>query len=70
VVRTSYLDMHATGRVALRARRLREAAGTLTGIAAGQAEDTARDVLADLATAFGADNSLPWAEAAARLAQR
>jgi len=70
VVRTSYLDMHAAERVALRARQLREAAGTLTGVAAGQAEDTARDVLADLAAVFGGDNSLPWAEAAARLAQR
>src|ERR1700756_5189584 len=58
VVRTSYLDMHATERVAVRARQLREAAGTLSGVAIGQAEDTTRDVLADLAAVFGGDNSL------------
>ena len=34
VVRTFYLDMHAAERVAIRARALREAAGTLTGHAA------------------------------------
>ena len=35
VVRTFYLDMHAAERVAIRARALREAAGTLTGHALG-----------------------------------
>jgi DNA segregation ATPase FtsK/SpoIIIE, S-DNA-T family len=70
VVRTAYLDMPATERVAIRARQLREQAGTLSGAAIGHADDTARDVLADLAAVFGGDNSLPWAEAAARLAQR
>ncbi len=70
VVRCSYLDMHAAERVAVRARQLREAAGTLSGAALGMAEDAARDVLADLAAVFGGDNSLPWAEAAVRLAQR
>ena len=34
VVRTFYLDMHAAERIAIRARALREAAGTLTGHAA------------------------------------
>ena len=50
VVRTYYLNMHATERVAKRARALREAAGTLSGVALGE-DDSApqRDVLADVA---------------------
>jgi S-DNA-T family DNA segregation ATPase FtsK/SpoIIIE len=71
VVRTYYLDMPATERVATRARQLREAAGTLSGVALGLDDNqAARDVLADLAAVFGADAGLHWAEAAARLAQR
>jgi len=71
VVRAFYLNMPATERVATRARQLREAAGTLSGVALGLAEDEARrDVLADLAAVFGADAGLQWAEAAARLAGR
>jgi hypothetical protein len=50
VVRTFYLDLPATERVATRARQLRQAAGTLTGVAAGVDEaEAARDVQADLA---------------------
>jgi DNA segregation ATPase FtsK/SpoIIIE, S-DNA-T family len=70
VVRTAYLDMHATERVAARARSLREAAGTLSGAALGGEDDSPRDVLADLAAVFGRDRSLHWPEAAARLASR
>ena len=70
VVRTSYLDMNAAERVAIRARQLRESAGTLSGAALGLADAVARNVLADLAAVFGGDTSLPWAEAAARLGQR
>ena len=71
VVRTFYLDMPATERVATRARQLREAAGTLSGVALGLDEaEAARDVLADLAAVFGADAGLQWGDAAARLAQR
>jgi S-DNA-T family DNA segregation ATPase FtsK/SpoIIIE len=67
VVRTDYLNAPATERVAVRARGLREAAGTLSGVALGLDDaEAARDVLADLAAVFG----LQWAEAAARLAQR
>ena len=55
VVRCSYLDMHAAERVAVRARALREAAGTLSGAALGMADDAVRDVLADLTAVFGAD---------------
>jgi S-DNA-T family DNA segregation ATPase FtsK/SpoIIIE len=70
VVRTFDLDMHAAERVAVRARALREAAGTLTGHAAEQDEGTARDVLADMLAVFGTDAGLQWADAAARLASR
>jgi DNA segregation ATPase FtsK/SpoIIIE, S-DNA-T family len=69
VVRSFYLDLPATERVATRARALREAAGTLSGAALGEAE-APRDVLADLAAVFGTDAGLQWAEAAARLASR
>lgn len=71
VVRVHYLNLPATERVALRARGLREAAGTLSGVALGLAEEeAARDVLADLAAVFGADAGMHWGEAAARLAAR
>jgi DNA segregation ATPase FtsK/SpoIIIE, S-DNA-T family len=70
VVRSAYLDMHATERVAARARSLREAAGTLSSAALGGAEDAPRDVLADLAAVFGRSAGLQWPEAAARLGRR
>ena len=71
VVRTYYLDMPAAERVAIRARQLREAAGTLSGVALGLDDgQAARDVLADLLAVTGADAGLHWAEAAARLAAR
>jgi DNA segregation ATPase FtsK/SpoIIIE, S-DNA-T family len=71
VVRTFYLDLPATERIATRARQIREAAGTLSGVALGLDDNqAARDVLADLAAVFGADAGLHWAEAAARLGQR
>ncbi len=70
VVRTFYLDMHAAERTAIRARALREAAGTLTGHATEQGDEGARDVLADMLAVFGAAAGLQWADAAARLASR
>jgi DNA segregation ATPase FtsK/SpoIIIE, S-DNA-T family len=71
VVRTYYLDMPATERVAKRARALREAAGTLSGVALGEDDSTARrDVLADVVDVFGGDNGLHWPELAARLQAR
>ena len=70
VVKTFYLDMHATERVAVRARALREAAGTLTGHAADLSGETVRDVLADVLAVFASDSGLQWDEAAARLASR
>jgi DNA segregation ATPase FtsK/SpoIIIE, S-DNA-T family len=70
VVRTFYLDMHAAERVAIRARALREAAGTITGHAAEQDGDTPRDVLTDVLAIFGTDAGLQWGDVAARLASR
>lgn len=69
VTRVFYLNMAATERVAERARQIRERAGTLTGVALGQADEV-RDVLADLAAVFDGDAGLKWTEAAARLAGR
>ena len=71
VVRTYYLDMPATERVAKRARALREAAGTLSGVALGE-DDTApqRDVLADAAEALAGVSGMHWQALADRLAER
>ena len=70
VVRTFYLDMHAAERIAIRARALREAAGTLTGHALDGAGEGPRVVLADVLAVFGSDAGLQWADVAARLASR
>jgi DNA segregation ATPase FtsK/SpoIIIE, S-DNA-T family len=71
VVRTYYLNDADTERVAKRARAAREAAGTLTGVAAGEDGGTARrNVLADALEVFGADAGLQWGELAGRLAVR
>jgi DNA segregation ATPase FtsK/SpoIIIE, S-DNA-T family len=70
VVRTFYLNMADAERAAVRARALREAAGTVTGHAAGTEEDAARDVLADVLAVLGSDAGLQWADVAARLASR
>jgi S-DNA-T family DNA segregation ATPase FtsK/SpoIIIE len=71
VVRTFYLNLPDNERVAKRARALREAAGTLSGVALGE-DDAAprRDVLADVLEAFGGDNGLQWQALAERLAGR
>ena len=71
VVRTFYLNLPDTERVSKRARALREAAGTLSGVALGE-DDAAprRDVLADVLEAFGGDNGLQWPALAERLAGR
>jgi DNA segregation ATPase FtsK/SpoIIIE, S-DNA-T family len=71
VVRTYYLDLNATERVAARARVMREQAGVLTGYALGQDDaEPARDFLADVLSVFGADTNL-WTETiATRLAER
>jgi len=69
-VRTFYLNMADTERIAVRARALREAAGTLTGHAADQDGDETRDVLADVLAVFGTDPGLQWGDLSARLASR
>ncbi len=70
VVRTFYLNMADAERAAIRARALREAAGTITGHASGAGSEGARDVLADVLAVFGSDAGLQWADAAQRLASR
>ena len=71
VVRTFYVDTPATERVAKRARALREAAGTLSGVALGEDDRVPeRDVLADVLEVLGADSGLQWPAVAERLAQR
>jgi S-DNA-T family DNA segregation ATPase FtsK/SpoIIIE len=70
VVRTFYLNMADAERVAIRARSLREAAGTVTGHATGAEGEGPRDVLADVLAVFGSDAGLQWADAAQRLASR
>jgi hypothetical protein len=71
VVRAYYLNDADTERVARRARAIREAAGTLSGVALGEDDRREeRDVRADLAAVAGTDNGLHWAEAAGRLAER
>ena len=71
VVRTYYLNNADTDRAAKRARAVREAAGTLSGVALGE-DDTAaqRDVLADVLEVFGIAPALHWGELAERLAER
>jgi len=71
-VRTQLADAEDAEKILKAARMLRERAGTLSGMAAG--EDTAReirDVLVDVRGVFGATEAgLPWAVIAARLAER
>ncbi|MEV6630075.1 cell division protein FtsK [Actinoplanes sp. NPDC051470] len=71
-VRTYLADQEDAEKILIAARKLREAAGTLTGMAAG--EDIAResrDVLADVRSMFEAsERGLQWEDIAARLADR
>jgi len=68
IVRTVYLDAPNAERIALRARALREAAGTLSGHAIGEAEDRApavsliEDLQVVYATAERADRPGVWSE--------
>ncbi|GAA1981372.1 FtsK/SpoIIIE domain-containing protein [Nocardiopsis rhodophaea] len=64
VVRTAYLDQVATDQVAQRAHALRTAAGTLTGIAAGQdsAPVTQVDLLADICAVAPVSDGKVWSE--------
>jgi DNA segregation ATPase FtsK/SpoIIIE, S-DNA-T family len=66
IVRTFYVDGPAAERICQRARAAREAAGTLTGHAAGQATETPaarRDTLLDdILTVVPADEAKVWME--------
>ena len=69
IVRTYYLDLPATEKIAARARAMRSAAGVLSGYALGQ-DDTEqpRSFAADVLAVFGTDARLWSATIAARLA--
>ncbi len=71
IVRTYYLDLPATERIAARARAMRSAAGVLSGYALG-ADDTGqpRSFAADVLAVFGTDQRLWSATIASRLAER
>ena len=62
VVRTYLADQEDAEKILIAARALRERAGTLTGVAAGENVARAvRDVLSDVKTVFGADErGLQW----------
>jgi S-DNA-T family DNA segregation ATPase FtsK/SpoIIIE len=67
-VRTYYLDLNDTARVAARARAMREAAGVLSGYALGETPDQdGRSFAADVLTIFGDADKLHCATIAARL---
>lgn len=67
-VRTYLADGEDTVKILAAARRFREQAGTLSGMAAGEtAGSDPRDVLADVLQVFGADPGLQWQILAARL---
>lgn len=68
-VRTYLADGKDAERILLAARALRERAGTLSGMAAGDTvTQEARDVLGDVLAVFGGDPSLHWKTLAGRLA--
>ena len=65
IVKTYYLNLKATERIVERARAMRQQAGTLSGYALGEDDDTeSRSFLADVLTVFGTDRNL-WCETVA-----
>ena len=72
IVKTFYLDLNATEKIAVRARALREAAGTLSGYALGVEDDgPARSFPADVLSVFAAAEARLYTETiAARLRER
>ncbi|MEV7971491.1 hypothetical protein AB0O34_36705, partial [Sphaerisporangium sp. NPDC088356] len=63
IVRGYYVDNPAAGRIADRARAMREAAGTLSGYAAGEVDKTqppTYDLLADILTVVPATEEKVW----------
>lgn len=71
-VRFHLADAEDAEKILLTARKLRERAGTLSGMAAGQAAvREVRDVLADALSVYqSGETGLPWAFIATRLAER
>jgi len=71
IVRTSYLDLLATGRIAARAKVMRQQAGVLSGYALGEDDETSpRRFAVDVLSVFGADDKLWCSTIAERLAAR
>jgi S-DNA-T family DNA segregation ATPase FtsK/SpoIIIE len=74
IVRTDYIDSPTAEAIITRARVAREAAGTITGHAAGEHPDQdgpARSVLADVAAVFAPGEDRLWSDViAARLAEQ
>lgn len=72
IVRTYYLDLRDTERVAVRARNIRQRAGVLTGYALGEDVDERpeRDVLADVLAVLGDRPAAHWTWLADALALR
>ena len=70
-VRTYLADGQDAEKILTAARALRERAGTLSGMAAGEdAGRQARDVIGDVLAVFAGEPGLHWAVLAERLAQR
>ena len=69
-VRTYLADGRDAEKILLAGRALRQRAGTLSGMAAGQDDPESRDVLADVLAVFESDPGLHWAVLAERLAKR
>jgi S-DNA-T family DNA segregation ATPase FtsK/SpoIIIE len=70
-VRTYLADADDAEKILTAARRFRQQAGTLSGMAAGDSGDDARDVLADVLAVFApGEAGLHWPVLAARLARR
>ena len=68
VLRTNKLDLPDTGRIATRARVMRQRAGVLSGYALGEhVPPEARSFLADVLTVFGGDRNLWCSTIADRL---
>jgi S-DNA-T family DNA segregation ATPase FtsK/SpoIIIE len=70
-VRTYLAGADDAEKILIAARKFRQQAGTLTGMAAGQSlDDDVRDVLADVLAVFDGEPGLHWPVVAERLARR
>ena len=69
-VRTYLADGQDAERILTAARAIRQRAGTLSGMALGEAPAEAASILADVLAVFGTDRGLQWQLLAQRLATR